>query len=278
MATVIVLTSGKGGVGKTVASASIALGIALRGKKTVVADLDIGLRNLDMALGCERRVVFDIINVLQGEAELNDALIRNRHSDNLYVLPASQTRDKDALSKNGLAKLIDRLSEEDFEYIIFDSPSGLDRGAKLSLYFADEVIFVANPTRASLRACDRMLGILQQESRKLQSSDGAVVERLLINRYLSDSATGVPANGSVARQHMVESLGIELLGVVPESALVSAAAESGIPVIADKSTVAGAAFDVVVSRLLGENLIVDDESEASTAGARGGLFDKLLGR
>ena len=278
MATVIVLTSGKGGVGKTVASASIALGIALRGKKTVLADLDIGLRNLDMALGCERRVVFDIINVLQGEAELDDALIRDRHSDNLYILPASQTRDKDALSKNGLAKLIDRLSEEEFEYIIFDSPSGLERGAKLSLYFADEVIFVANPTRASLRACDRMLGVLQQESRKLQSNDGTVVEHLLINRYASDSATGVPATGTVARAQMVESLGIELLGIVPESALVAAATETGTPVVADKSTVAGAAFDVVVSRLLGENLPVDNEREAASAGTRAGLFDKLLRR
>ena len=163
MAKVIVLTSGKGGVGKTVASASIALGIALRGLKTVVVDLDIGLRNLDLALGCERRVVFDVINVMQGDASLADALIRDRHSDNLFVLPASQSRDKDALSKNGLAKLIDNLAAEDFEYIVFDSPSGLERGAKLSLYFADEVIFVANQTKASLRACDRMLGVLQEE-------------------------------------------------------------------------------------------------------------------
>ena len=270
MATVIVLTSGKGGVGKTVASASIALGIALRGKKTVVVDLDIGLRNLDMALGCERRVVFDVINVMHGEAELKDALIRDRHSDNLFILPASQTRDKDALSKNGLAKLIERLSEEGFEYIVFDSPSGLERGAKLSLYFADEVIFVANPTRASLRACDRLLGILQQESKKLQASDNSVGERLLINRYTTDA-------GSLSRQHMVDSLGIDLLGIVPESEVVYAATEAGNPVIADKSTAAGEAFEVVVSRLLGENLPVEAESEASS-GTRIGLFDKLLGR
>lgn len=272
MATAIVLSSGKGGVGKTVASASIALGIALRGKKTVVVDLDIGLRNLDLALGCERRVVFDLINVIQGEANLNDALIRDRHSDNLFILPASQTRDKDALSKNGLGKLIDQLKDEGFEYIILDSPPGLERGAKLSLYFADEVIFVANPTRSSLRDCDRMLGILQQESKKLQAGVGTVAERLLINRYSPNGAST-----AISHQHMLDSLGIDLLGIVPDSELIADATEAGTPVIADKSSPAGAAFDVVVSRLLGENLPVDLESQPSGPG-RAGLLDRLLGR
>jgi len=272
VATVIVLTSGKGGVGKTVASASIALGIALRGKKTVVIDLDVGLRNLDLALGCERRVIFDLVNVMQGEAELTDSLIRDRHSDNLFILPASQTRDKDALSKNGLAKLIERLVDEGFEFIIMDSPSGLERGAKLALYFADEVIFVVNPTRASLRGCDRMLGILQQESKKLQSGDGPVVERLLINRYQSSKASG-----ETSRQQMIDLLGIDLLGIVPESESIADSTESGTPIIADKTSVAGAAFDVVVSRLLGENLPVEAEAEL-VSGSRAGLFDKLLGR
>ncbi len=271
MATVIVLTSGKGGVGKTVASVSVALGIALRGKKTVVVDLDIGLRNIDLALGCERRVIFDLINVMQGEAELKDALIRDRHSDNLFILPASQTRDKDALSKNGMAKLIDGLQELEFEYIIFDSPPGLERGAKLSLYFADEVIFVANPTRASLRGCDRMLGVLQQESKKLQAGDGEVPERLLINRYRSGHS-----GNTISRQQMVDSLGIDLLGIVPESQSIADASESGTPVITDKTSPAGAAFDVVVSRLLGENLPVEAENELMAG--KGGLFDKLLRR
>jgi len=270
VATIIVLTSGKGGVGKTVASAAIALGTALRGKKTVVVDLDIGLRNLDLALGCERRVIFDIVNVLQGEAELTDSLIRDKHSDNLFLLPASQSRDKDALSKNGLAKLFERLDEEGFEYIIVDSPSGLERGAKLALYFADEVIFVANPTRASLRGCDRMLGILQQESKKRQVADGAVVERLLINRYQVRNTTG-----ETSREQMVDALGIDLLGIVPESSSIADSTESGIPVIVDKASEGGAAFDVVVSRLLGENLPLEPDIEA---GPKSGLFDKLLRR
>lgn len=273
MATVIVLTSGKGGVGKTVASASLALGVALRGRKTAVVDLDIGLRNLDLVLGCERRVVFDLINVIQGEAELKDALIRDKHSDNLYLLPASQTRDKDALSRNGLAKLIEQLTDEGFEYIFFDSPSGLERGAKLCLYFADEVIFVANPTRSSVRGCDRMLGVLQAESKNLQPKGSGVVERLLINRSQANDI-----DASVSRQQMVESLGIELLGVVPESPLIAAATESGTPAIVDTSSQAGAAFNVVVSRLLGENMPGEgDAGEQSTANGTG-LLGKLLGR
>lgn len=273
MATIIALTSGKGGVGKTVASASLALGVALRGKKTVVVDLDIGLRNLDLALGCERRVVFDLVNVIQGEAALKDALIRDKHSDNLYLLPASQTRDKDALSRNGLAKLMEQLSEEGFEYIFLDSPPGLERGARLCLYFATEVIFVANPTRASLRGCDRMLGVLQQESKILQSEDGVVNERLLINRSQRNDD-----NGSISRQHMVESLGIELLGVVPESPAIAAATEAGTPVIVNTESPAGAAFDTVVSRLLGENLPVDDQADTPSAAGGSGLLGKLLGR
>ena len=268
MATVIALTSGKGGVGKTAASASIALGIALRGKKTVVIDLDIGLRNLDLALGCERRVVFDLINVIQGEAKLDDALIRDRHSDNLFILPASQTRDKDALSKNGLAKLVDQLDEEGFEYIVIDSPPGLERGAKLALYFADEVVFVVNPTRASLRDCDRMLGILQQESKKLQAGEQPV-ERLLINRHSQ------LAVGELSRQGIVDTRGIELLGIIPESSALASANESGTPAIADQSTDAGAALEVVVSRLLGENRPVETDSPAVSEKA--GLLDKLLG-
>lgn len=269
MATVITLTSGKGGVGKTAASASIALGIALRGKKTVVVDLDIGLRNLDLALGCERRVVFDLINVMQGEAKLDDALIRDRHSDNLYILPASQTRDKDALSKNALAKLIDQLDEDGFEYIVIDSPPGLERGARLALYFADEVVFVVNPTRASLRDCDRMLGILQQESKKLQAGE-QLVERLLINRHSQ------LAVGDLSRQSIVDTLGIELLGIIPESPALASANESGTPAIADQSTDAGAALEVVVSRLLGENRPV--ETEVPAGSEKAGLLGKLLGR
>jgi len=267
------LTSGKGGVGKTVASASIALGVALRGWKTVVVDLDIGLRNLDLTLGCERRVVFDLINVIQGDARLADALIRDKHSDNLYVLPASQSRDKDALSRNGLAKLIDSLADEGFDFIVFDSPPGLERGAKLSLYFADEVIFVANPTKASLRACDRMLGVLQEESKKLRAGEGGVSERLLINRYNHADQSAE----ALSRQKMVDSLGIDLLGIVPESALIGAATESGTPVTADKSTAAGAAFDIVVSRLLGENL-TGEAADSVLPRHKQGLLDRLLGR
>ena len=155
MARIIVVTSGKGGVGKTTSSASFASGLALRGHKTAVIDFDVGLRNLDLIMGCERRVVYDLINVISGEATLNQALIKDKHCDNLFVLPASQTRDKDALTEEGVEKVLNDLAAMEFEYIVCDSPAGIEKGAVMALTFADEAIVVTNPEVSSVREIGR---------------------------------------------------------------------------------------------------------------------------
>lgn len=165
VAKIVVVTSGKGGVGKTTTSASFATGLALRGHKTVVIDFDVGLRNLDLIMGCERRVVYDFVNVINNEARLQQALIRDKDIENLYILPASQTRDKDALSDDGVARVIDELSQE-FDYIICDSPAGIERGAILAMYHADEAIIVTNPEISSVRDSDRIIGMLDSKTKK----------------------------------------------------------------------------------------------------------------
>ncbi|MDQ3195791.1 MAG: septum site-determining protein MinD, partial [Pseudomonadota bacterium] len=170
MAKIVVITSGKGGVGKTTTSASFASGLALRGHKTAVLDFDVGLRNLDLIMGCERRVVYDFVNVINKEATLTQALIKDKHTENLYVLPASQTRDKDALTSEGVGRVLNELRES-FDYVICDSPAGIEKGAMMALYFADEAIVVTNPEVSSVRDSDRILGILQAKSKRAE--DGA---------------------------------------------------------------------------------------------------------
>ena len=159
MATIVVITSGKGGVGKTTTSAAISAGLALKGYKTVVIDFDIGLRNLDIIMGCERRVVYDFVNVINGEANLNQALIKDKRVPNLFILPASQTRDKDALDFKGVEIVLNELAK-DFDYIICDSPAGIETGALMAMHFADHAIIVTNPEVSSVRDSDRILGIL----------------------------------------------------------------------------------------------------------------------
>ncbi len=171
---IVVVTSGKGGVGKTTTSASFATGLALRGHKTVVIDFDVGLRNLDLIMGCERRVVYDFVNVINNEARLQQALIRDKDIENLYILPASQTRDKDALSDEGVARVIDELSQE-FDYIICDSPAGIERGAILAMYHADEAIIVTNPEISSVRDSDRIIGMLDSKTKKLNTTKDVYV-------------------------------------------------------------------------------------------------------
>ncbi|MEC8936879.1 MAG: septum site-determining protein MinD, partial [Pseudomonadota bacterium] len=169
MAKIIVVTSGKGGVGKTTSAAAISTGLALRGKKTVVIDFDVGLRNLDLIMGCERRVVYDLVNVIQGEAGLNQALIRDKRVENLFILPASQTRDKDALTQEGVEKVLEQL-KGDFDYILCDSPAGIERGAQLAMYYADEAIVVTNPEVSSVRDSDRILGLLGSKTQRAEQS------------------------------------------------------------------------------------------------------------
>lgn len=250
MAEVIVVTSGKGGVGKTTTSAAFGTGLAQRGKRTVLIDFDVGLRNLDLIMGLERRVVFDIVNVIQGEAKLNQALIRDKRVDTLAILPASQTRDKDALTKEGVQQIIEELSRE-FDYIICDSPAGIEKGAMLALYFADQAIIVTNPEVSSVRDSDRILGVLQSRSRRAEEKRERVKEHLLVTRY--DPAR-VERGEMLKLEDVQEILAIPLLGVVPESESVLRASNTGTPVILDAESNAGQAYKDAVGRFLGEDV------------------------
>ncbi|WP_120511273.1 septum site-determining protein MinD [Photobacterium salinisoli] len=250
MARIIVVTSGKGGVGKTTSSAAIASGLALKGKKTAVIDFDIGLRNLDLIMGCERRVVYDFVNVINGEAKLNQALIKDKRVDNLFVLPASQTRDKDALSKEGVEKVLSELDALGFDFIICDSPAGIETGALMALYFADEAIVTTNPEVASVRDSDRILGILDSKSRRAENSESPVKQHLLLTRY---NPSRVVHGDMLSVADVEEILHIPLLGVIPESQSVLNASNKGEPVILDDDSDAGQAYQDTVARLLGED-------------------------
>jgi len=269
LAKIIVVTSGKGGVGKTTTSAAISSGLALRGHKTVVIDFDIGLRNLDIIMNCERRVVYDFVNVIHGEATLRQALIRDKRTENLFILPASQTRDKDVLTEEGVEKVLNDLAADGFEYIICDSPAGIEHGAFMALYFADMAIVVANPEVSSVRDSDRILGILQSKSRRAERGE-RVEECLLLTRYNPERV----ARGEMLGVDDVEEiLATKLLGVIPESESVLKASNQGIPVIYDEESKAGQAYKDAVARLLGEEvehrfLVVEHK----------GLFQRLFGR
>src|SRR5215218_1214485 len=245
MSKIVVVTSGKGGVGKTTSSASFASGLALRGHKTAVLDFDVGLRNLDLIMGCERRVVYDLINVINKEATLNQALIKDKHCENLFVLPASQTRDKDALSEDGVERVLKDLAAMDFEYIICDSPAGIERGAVMALTFADEAVIVTNPEVSSVRDYDRILGIIQAKSRRAQSGGEPVKEHLLITRYVPKR---VDAGEMLSYTDVQEILRIPLIGIIPESEQVLHASNQGNPAIHFKETEVAQAYQDVVAR------------------------------
>ena len=269
MARIVVVTSGKGGVGKTTTSASFAAGLALRGHKTAVIDFDVGLRNLDLIMGCERRVVYDLINVIQGEATLNQALIRDKQLDNLYILPASQTRDKDALTQEGVEKVIEGLGKMDFEYIVCDSPAGIESGALMAAYFADDALVVTNPEVSSVRDSDRILGILSAKSRRAVNSEDPVKEHLLLTRY---NAKRVADGEMLSLKDVEDILRIKLIGVIPESEDVLQASNQGLPAIHLKGTSVAEAYQDVVDRYLGEDKplrFVDYEKP--------GLFKRLFG-
>ncbi|MGS2742605.1 septum site-determining protein MinD [Halomonas sp. LS-001] len=250
MAKIIVVTSGKGGVGKTTSAAAIATGLAMRGQKTVVIDFDVGLRNLDLIMGCERRVVYDLVNVIQGEAGLNQALIRDKRVENLFILPASQTRDKDALTKEGVAEVLEKLKDE-FDYILCDSPAGIERGAQLAMYFADEAVVVTNPEVSSVRDSDRIIGLLASKTRRAEQGDDPIREHLLVTRYNPER---VSSGDMLTLEDIREILAINLLGLIPESEAVLRASNQGVPVTHDNSSDAGMAYADTVSRLLGEDV------------------------
>ncbi|MDR9892403.1 septum site-determining protein MinD [Pseudenterobacter timonensis] len=249
MARIIVVTSGKGGVGKTTSSAAIATGLAQKGKKTVVIDFDIGLRNLDLIMGCERRVVYDFVNVIQGDATLNQALIKDKRTENLYILPASQTRDKDALTREGVEKVLDELKKMEFDFIVCDSPAGIETGALMALYFADEAIITTNPEVSSVRDSDRILGILASKSRRAENGEDPIKEHLLLTRY---NPGRVSKGDMLSMEDVLEILRIKLVGVIPEDQSVLRASNQGEPVILDTNADAGKAYADTVDRLLGE--------------------------
>ncbi|MEB8677979.1 septum site-determining protein MinD [Cronobacter malonaticus] len=249
MARIIVVTSGKGGVGKTTSSAAIATGLAQKGKKTVVIDFDIGLRNLDLIMGCERRVVYDFVNVIQGDATLNQALIRDKRTESLYILPASQTRDKDALTREGVEKVLDELKKMEFDFIVCDSPAGIETGALMALYFADEAIITTNPEVSSVRDSDRILGILASKSRRAENGEEPIKEHLLLTRY---NPGRVSKGDMLSMEDVLEILRIPLVGVIPEDQSVLRASNQGEPVILDATSDAGKAYADTVDRLMGE--------------------------
>lgn len=269
MTKIVVVTSGKGGVGKTTTSAAFASGLALKGFKTAVIDFDVGLRNLDLVLGCERRVVYDLINVIQGEANLTQALIKDKQSENLYVLAASQTRDKDALTLEGVQKVLKDLAEMEFEYIVCDSPAGIEQGALLAMRFADEALVVTNPEVSSVRDSDRILGMLSSKTQRAIDGGDPVKEHLVITRY---SANRVADGHMLSLEDIEDILRVPLLGVIPESEAVLKASNQGLPAIYLKGTDVSGAYEDLVGRFLGE-----ERPMRYVDAKKGGFFQRLFG-
>jgi septum site-determining protein MinD len=269
MTKIVVVTSGKGGVGKTTTSASFAAGLALRGHKTAVIDFDVGLRNLDLIMGCERRVVYDLINVIQGEANLNQALIKDKQCDNLFVLAASQTRDKEALSKDGVETVLKNLDGMGFEYIVCDSPAGIETGAMMAMHFADEALVVTNPEVSSVRDSDRILGMLGSKTRRAIEGKEPVKEHLLITRY---NPSRVDQGQMLSLEDIKDILRIKLIGVIPESEAVLQASNQGTPAVHLKGSDVSEAYKDVVDRFLGQEKpmrFIDPQ--------KGGFLKRLFG-
>jgi septum site-determining protein MinD len=220
-------------------------------------------------MGCERRVVYDFVNVIQGEATLNQALIKDKNCDNLFVLPASQTRDKDALSQEGVEKVINDLKEMGFDYIVCDSPAGIETGALLAAYFADDALVVTNPEVSSVRDSDRILGILASKSRRAIEADEPIKEYLLLTRY---NPKRVEDGEMLSLKDIEDILRIKLIGVIPESESVLQASNQGLPAIHLKDTDVSEAYQDVVARYLGE-----EKPLRFVDYAKPGLFKRLFG-
>ena len=270
MTKVVVVTSGKGGVGKTTTSASFSTGLALRGLKTAVIDFDVGLRNLDLIMGCERRVVYDLINVIQGEATLNQALIKDKQCENLFVLAASQTRDKEALTKEGVEKVLADLTEMGFDYIICDSPAGIETGALLAMHFADEALVVTNPEVSSVRDSDRILGMLSSKTKRAIDGGEPIKEHLLITRY---NPSRVEGGQMLSLEDIKDILRIPLIGVIPESETVLQASNQGVPAVHLNGTDVSEAYKDVIAGFLGE-----EKPLRFVDAQKAGLLKRLFGR
>src|ERR1700743_3861111 len=268
MAKVLVVTSGKGGGGKTTTAAALGAALAQAGENVVVVDFDVGLRNLDLVMGAERRVVFDLINVVQGDAKLPQALIRDKRIDTLSLLPASQTRDKDALTADGVTRVIGELREK-FDWIICDSPAGIERGATLAMRHADAAVVVTNPEVSSVRDSDRIIGMLDSKTAKAEKGE-RIDKHLLLTRY--DPARA--ARGEMLKtEDVLEILSIPLLGIIPESEEVLRSSNLGTPVtLGNPSSTAAKAYFEAARRLRGETLVVSIPAE------RKGFMGRLFGR
>ena len=269
MAKIVVVTSGKGGVGKTTTSAAFASGLALRGHKTAVIDFDVGLRNLDLIMGCERRVVYDFVNVIHGEANLTQALIKDKQCENLYVLAASQTRDKDALTQDGVEKVLKDLEKMGFEYIVCDSPAGIEQGAMMAMHFADEAVVVTNPEVSSVRDSDRILGMLSSKTKRAIDGKEPIKEHLLITRY---NPTRVEDGQMLSLDDIKDILRIDLIGVIPESEAVLQASNQGMPAVHLKGTDVSEAYLDVIDRFLGS-----DKPLRFIDAQKPGFFKRLFG-
>ena len=269
MSEIIVVTSGKGGVGKTTTSASLACGLARKGHRVAVIDFDIGLRNLDLIMGCERRVVYDFVNVINNDCSLKQALIKDKRLDTLHVLAASQTRDKDALTQDGVEKILKELAEQGFDYIVCDSPAGIEKGAHLAMYYADRAVVVVNPEVSSVRDSDRILGLLASKTQKAEQGNGGVKEHLLLTRY---SPRRVATGEMMSVEDVKEILGLDVVGVIPESPDVLSASNAGTPVILNDESDVSLAYEDAVSRLLGDTVPLRFLEEPKR-----GFFSRLFG-
>ncbi|WP_293675765.1 septum site-determining protein MinD [uncultured Phenylobacterium sp.] len=269
MSNVVVVTSGKGGVGKTTSSASLGASLARAGNKVVVVDFDVGLRNLDLVMGAERRVVFDLVNVVQGDAKLPQALIRDKRLENLSLLPASQTRDKDALTEEGVGRVIEELRES-FDWIICDSPAGIEKGAMMAMRFADTAVVVTNAEVSSVRDSDRIIGMLDSKTRRAEAGE-RIDKQLLLTRF--DPARA--ARGEMMSvDDVLEILAIPLLGIVQESPDVLTASNLGCPVtLHNPTSPAARAYDDAARRLMGETIAIRTPRERKTS-----LMSRLFGR
>jgi septum site-determining protein MinD len=268
MAKVLVVTSGKGGVGKTTSTAALGVALARNGQTVVLVDFDVGLRNLDLVMGAERRVVFDLINVIQGVVKLPQALIRDKRIGTLSLLAASQTRDKDALTEEGVARVIAGLREK-FDWIICDSPAGIERGATLAMRHADAAIVVTNPEVSSVRDSDRIIGLLDAKTEKAEKGE-RIDKHLLITRY--DPARVARAE-MLSIDDVLEILSIPLVGIVPESEDVLRASNLGSPVtLSNPMSAPARAYADAAKRLTGEDV------EMSIPVDKKGLLDRLFRR
>jgi septum site-determining protein MinD len=268
MSKVIVVTSGKGGVGKTTSTAALGAALARAGEKVVVVDFDVGLRNLDLVMGAERQVVYDLINVVQGVVKLPQALIRDKRIETLFLLPASQTRDKDALTEDGVGRVIAELRTT-FDWVICDSPAGIERGATLAMRFADAAVIVANSEVSSVRDSDRIIGLLDSKTVKAEKGE-RMGKHLLITRF---DAVRAARGEMLALEDVLEILSVPLLGIIPESEAVLRASNLGTPVtICSSDSPPARAYIAAARRLAGEDI------EMTIPADKKGLFNKLFGR